>query len=776
LKEEIVKPKVELTKSYEELVALVKTSVEDIRRKKEKQQVEGIAHSLKYLNQEIIRSTLGSICQTKAGEKPDTDRDKKVVIRSMLEVFLEIYELIIYYYCKQGRTTSDLGVVSEGMNLLKQLIVSCRFANYDIFRIDGKVLFFLQITAQAQKNMEDNYNEEAIAQAVLEKTIFTAGLQILARLLRTWEGPLDQDCIALLEHILNSANVNTLYKLVDFFSNILLETPDKNLFQNLQEHHSSIEESKTYFIEAIAVKATNFLKLLLKSMVSFTEVMQTLFKTKTAEEFATVLQNLSLERRIDEASIELKMPTHMPSLEAYQMMYNRLEFTKLHNMVNYFIGASIFNENLFVVNTLLASKRKQFFKNILTKINVCQKILHPIYDVYFDERLDRNQNWSDETSTSQSSNLESIRILFLRVCMNYCDGDSHTKANEMFINHHDKLCFAQLLRPFLKEGYETMTQHQLHQKMFNYCRKSEPVESVLNYKIVDENVALLMRKPFEEMQMEKSGIVVKLLHKLYTAPKNSSYIFAICTFFETYLRGVNPFMQVFFALGGLLDNLLVQQVKEHDQNSKMITQIYFDLLGEMVKYNTFTLSGMDSILIVRSLPLQFEQLINKNLVDSNVFVRSCLLTDFYHQELGNTSTGSEQPELGSPMLKSVKRDIKKTCKELIESVTPKNISYENLCCVNTVFIISLLSSNRTNPNDPVSHFFEDQCSDEQLHNFKNVMQIWESYYTYKTREMFKLETSTCLKVQNLFDVKKHFSSRIDSKLGKMAEEEISPRH
>jgi hypothetical protein len=312
--------------------------------------------------------------------------------------------------------------------------------------------------------------------------------------------------------------------------------------------------------------------------------------------------------------------------------------------------------------------------------------------------------------------------------------------------------------------------------LFNYSRKNEPVESVLNFKIIDENVSLLMGKPFEEIHMEKSGIIVKLLHKLFTAPKNSSYIFAICTFFETYLRGVNPFMQVFFTLGGLLDHLLVQQVREQEQNSKMITQIYFDLLGEMVKYNTFTLSAMDSILISRSLPLQFEQLVNKNLVDSNVFVRSCLLTDFYHQEFSPRSSGNLEANIGSPMLQSVKRDIKNTCKELIQAVTPKNISYENLCCVNTVFIIALLSAHKPQAGDPVSQFFEDQCSDEQLHNFKNVMQIWEAYYTYKTREMFKLETSTCLKVQNLFDVKKHFSSRIDSKLGKMAEEDIASRH
>lgn len=717
LKAEQEKPKVELSKTYEELIALVKTYLDVINIKKEKQKTDGIVQSLKYLNDEIKRSTLGSICETKAGEKQEADRDKKFVIRSMLEVFLEIYDLVYIYYSKKDRSTNELGVVNEGMILLRQIIISCKFANYDIHTIEGKVQFFLQITAQAQKNMEDCVTEESKPQAALEKSIFGSGLQILARLLRTWEGPLDKESIALLDHILDHANIRTLYKLVDFLSNILLENTEKNLFQNLHDHHSTLEESKSYFIEAIVVKATNFLKLLLKSMISFTEVMQVLFATKGSEEFASVLQNLSLERRIDEASIELKMPPHMAPLEAYKMLYDRLEFTKLHNMVNYFIGASIFNENLFVINTLLASKRRHFFKNIFTKVNFCHKILLPIYEVYYDERLDRNQNWSDETSTAQSSNLESIRILFLRVTMNYCDSDNHTKAHEIFINHHDKLCFSQILKTFLKLGHETTNVHQLHQKMFNYCRKTEPVEDVLNFKIVEENVSLLMLRPFEGMHMEKSGLIIKLLHKLYTAPKNSSYIFAICTFFETYLRGVNPFVQVFFTLGGLLDHLLVQQIREQEENSKMITQIYFDLLGELVKFNTFTLACMDSILISRSLPLQFEQVINKNLVDSNVFVRSCLLTDFYHKELGSPKN-SEKVEFGSPTLTSVKRDIKRTCKDLIEAVTPKNISYENLCCVNTVFIIALLSDNKTGVDNPVNQFLEDQCSDEHLHNFK----------------------------------------------------------
>lgn len=58
-----------------------------------------------------------------------------------------------------------------------------------------------------------------------------------------------------------------------------------------------------------------------------------------------------------------------------------------------------------------------------------------------------------------------------------------------------------------------------------------------------------------------------------------------------------------------------------------------------------------------------------------------------------------------------------------------------------------------------------------------MIDIWEAYYTFKTREMYKLENSTCLKVQNLFDVKKHVTSRsrknlnsVDTKLGRMAEE------
>lgn len=717
LKTEAHKPKEELSKAYEELVTLVKTYLDVIKIKKEKQKPEGIAQTMKYLNDEIRRSTLNSICQTKAGEKQEAERDKKFVIRAMLEIFLEIYDLVSFFYLKPSKTTIELGILSEGMMLLRQIITSCRFSNYDIYRVDGKVHFFLEITAKAQQNMENTLNDESKVLAELEKSIFVSGLQILSRLLRAWEGPLDQGCIKLLDQILSHANIHSLYKLVDFFSNILLENADKNLFQSLQDHHSSIEESKSYFIEAISAKANHFLELLFKSMVSFTEVMQILFKPKTDEEFASKLRELILDGKIEEASIELRLPSHMDPLDAYKMMFNRLEFNKLHNMVNYFIGASIFNENLFVINTLLSSKRRHFFKNILTKANFCQKILLPIYEVYYDEHLDRNQDWSDETSTTQSSNLESIRILFLRVAMNYCDSDNHTKANEVFINHHDKVCFANLLKPFLRPGYEMTNTHQLHQKMFNYCRKNEPAEDILNYKIVEENISLLMSKPFEEMHMQKSGLIVKLLHKLYTAPKNSSYIFAICTFFETYLRGVNPFMQVFFALGGLLDHLLVRHVKEQENNSKMITQIYFDLLGEMVKYNTFTLACMDQILIAKSLPLQFEQLVNKNLVDSNVFVRSCLLTDFYHQELGSPPN-AKRSEFGSPVLKSVKRDIKQTCKNLIESVTPRNISYENLCCVNTVFIIALLNNHKNHQDNPVSQFVEEQCSDEQLHNFK----------------------------------------------------------
>lgn len=713
-----VLPKAELTKDYQELVDFVKLHISQTEEKRAENKADGMASILRYIHQELKRSSIGSICLTKAGEKTETDRDKKVVIREMLQAFTQVYDMVVERYYKKDQAPGELAVVNEGMVLLNLLITTCRFTAFDIFRIDGMLQFFLQATAQAQRDIEDCSSEDAAAKSEIEKSIFSNGLHILARLIRMWEGPLDNLSVSLLEHILNNAKTNTLYKIVDFFSNILLESPDRQLFKNLQEHNSKLEEGKSYFIEAVAVKCTNFLKLILKSMMSFTEVMNILFKTKTEDEFAHTLKKLIDEKRIEWASIELKMPTHMQPMDAYRLMFSRLEFGKLHNMVNYFIGASVFNESLFILNTLLASKRKQFFKSVLQKVYFCQKVLHPVYEVYFDERLDRNENWSDESNASQTSNLESIRILFLRMCMNYCDADNHAKATEVFINHHDKVTMLQLLQPFLKEGHETMAVHQLHQKLFNYNRKDEAVESVLNHKLMEDNVSLLMRKPFEEHHIEKSGLLVKLLHKLYTAPKNSNYIFAICTFFETYLRGVNPFMQVFFTLGGLLDHLLQSQVKDREENSKMITQIYFDLLGEMVKYNLFTLSAMDAILQAKTVTAQFEELMNSNLVDSNVFVRSCLLTDFYHQTLASETDVGCYPDLGSPMIKSVKRDLGKTCKDLVTSVTPKNISFENLCCINTVFIIALIQANEKHQEDPVRPFLEDHLPTESLANFR----------------------------------------------------------
>lgn len=711
-------PKSELTKDYQELVDFVRLHLAQTHEKRSENKPDGMAAILRYMHQEFKRSNLGSICVTKAGEKTETDRDKKVVIREMLQAYTQVYDMVVERYYRKDQTPGDLAVVSEGMALLNLLISTCRFTAYDIFRIDGMLQFFLQATAHSQKNLEDCSSEEAAAKAEVEKSIFTNSLHILARLIRMWDGPLDNISVSLLEHILDNAKTNTLYKIVDFFSNILLETPDKHLFQNLKDHNIKLEESKSIFIEAIAVKCTSFLKLILKSMMSFTEVMNILFKTKCEDEFASTLKQLIDQKRIDCASIELKMPQHLQPMDAYKLMFSRLEFTKLHNMVNYFIGASVFNESLFILNTLLASKRKQFFKSVLQKVNFCQKVLQLTYDVYFNEKLDRNEDWSDESNSSQSSNLESIRILFLRVCMNFCDTDNHAKATDMFINHHDKQTMLQLIQPFLKEGHETMTVHQLHQKLFNYNRKDEAVESVLNHKLVEDNIALLLRKPFEELNLEKAGLLVKLLHKMFTAPKNSNYIFAICTFFETYLRGVNPFMQVFFTLGGLLDHLLQSQVKDREENSKMITQIYFDLLGEMVKYNLFTLSSMDSILKAKTITDQFEDLMNSNLIDSNVFVRSCLLTDFYHQTLASEKDTGCYPELGSPMITSVKRDLNRTCKELVTSVTPKNISFENLCCINTVFIIALIQANENHENDPVRPFLEDHLPTESLANFR----------------------------------------------------------
>ncbi|CAJ1969482.1 unnamed protein product [Cylindrotheca closterium] len=120
------------------------------------------------------------------------------------------------------------------------------------------------------------------------------------------------------------------------------------------------------------------------------------------------------------------------------------------------------------------------------------------------------------------------------------------------------------------------------------------------------------------------GLLSKITTALIGEVDESPYRFWLASCIESYLRGSSPAEQVFVAQSGLLKHL-VKDITSDFLHCAGSLQTSFDLLGELCKGNSEVIH-----LLVKDLDEEsFRKLMSvaaANLVDSNVFLRSLLLT------------------------------------------------------------------------------------------------------------------------------------------------------
>ena len=120
------------------------------------------------------------------------------------------------------------------------------------------------------------------------------------------------------------------------------------------------------------------------------------------------------------------------------------------------------------------------------------------------------------------------------------------------------------------------------------------------------------------------GLLSKIIAAFISESDESPYRFWLASCIESYLRGSSAGEQVFAARSGLLEHL-VEDVSSDRLHCAGSLQTSFDLLGELGKGNVEVFTLLASSLDEES----FRKLMSvaaANLVDSNVFIRSLLLS------------------------------------------------------------------------------------------------------------------------------------------------------
>ncbi|CAM9815957.1 unnamed protein product, partial [Choristocarpus tenellus] len=294
-------------------------------------------------------------------------------------------------------------------------------------------------------------------------------------------------------------------------------------------------------------------------------------------------------------------------------------------------------EVLFVLCTLVGGRRKPGAQAALANLGLIE-----VLDSMFD-RL----SWGSPRSAGPNPlerihgpgcecNPESaLRVQYLRLVHNFCDRDSNNNPlKHLLLSEYERSLFAE--GHFMTDSLGTVVYlkrgaHPSTAQSPSQWRGAPP--KVLSEDSQSESGT---RGGASEANSraggrggggggkERRGLLSKIVDVLMQEPTDSLYRFWLASCVEAFLRGGSAQEQLFVAGSGLLTHL-VREVTSDGLQCPGALQTAFDLLGELCKGNREVLEMLESSMSKAQLR-RFLKVVVSNLVDSNVFIRSLVLS------------------------------------------------------------------------------------------------------------------------------------------------------
>ncbi|RLN57326.1 hypothetical protein BBJ28_00005083, partial [Nothophytophthora sp. Chile5] len=357
-------------------------------------------------------------------------------------------------------------------------------------------------------------------------------------------------------------------------------------------------------------------------------------------------------------------------------------------------------EVLFVLCTLLNGKRKIDFQDRLAQMGLV-KTLNTMFDKF---------QWTTTVPPTPAheplhgpgcdcSLDASLKIQFLRLIHNFCDRDYSDNTSKLLLLSEYEL-------QLLKSGDVT------------------PIN----------------------LEHPDKGLLCKIIYALIQQPADSIYRFWLASCVEAFLRRADPSEQLFIARTPLLQSLVTEILSGGAYRSQGSFQSAFDLLGEMTKGNWQTLQLFHEKLNNTQFAT-FMEVVILNLVDSNVFIRSMLLSSekFAKQPQSGTFGLADDYEMDR-MSEFLAVNLVRLLRDLMTIVTMDDVNHENICCLNTAIVILVFQHRRQRlpailqalrDHEDVSGKRGYICD-----NFRGLLWFWIQYYTPRGRDRLGLEHSS----------------------------------
>ncbi|KAK6185324.1 hypothetical protein SNE40_007584 [Patella caerulea] len=248
------------------------------------------------------------------------------------------------------------------------------------------------------------------------------------------------------------------------------------------------------------------------------------------------------------------------------------------------------------------------------------------------------------------------------------------------------------------------------------------------------------------------GLLTKIVEVMKKEPTTSTFRFWLARAVESYLRGDTSYCdQVFLMRRGLLQHV-ASNIVEHEIRHKEILQSSFDLLGELIKFNIEAFKTFDSILNTPAKLDKFVATVNRNLVDSNMFIRSLILSleHFTNKEKCDESY-AEYAKKESKLLMYIgdfDRQLDYLYK-LIKIISVQNLTQENVSCLNTTLVFLMFANRKTElPSylqalrDEREDMLDVNGSSSVMRNFRDLLVFWQDHYLHKDKDCSALEKSS----------------------------------
>lgn len=262
------------------------------------------------------------------------------------------------------------------------------------------------------------------------------------------------------------------------------------------------------------------------------------------------------------------------------------------------------------------------------------------------------------------------------------------------------------------------------------------------------------------------GLLSKIVEVMKKEPPTSTFRFWLARAVESYLRGDTSYCdQIFLMRRGLLQHV-ASNIVEHDIRHKEILQSSFDLLGELIKFNWEAFKTFDAVLCPAGATKEgsgssrssaatceekfdkFTGTVNKNMVDSNMFIRSLVLSlEHFRSEGKDTEVEKKESRLMAYIC-DFGRQLDYLF-QLISNISVQNLTQENVSCLNTTLVF-LMFANKKNQlprylqalRDEKENLAEVAGTGSILQNFRDLLLFWQDHYLHKDKDCSALEKSS----------------------------------